>query len=169
MSQLNTVSPPFKIHTITRHVRLTWIHNTQTPFFQNAYAQGSLAENRFAFKLSEKPSASSLFLGGTDSRLFTGPIEFHPVLDIGAWLTTGAKVIVNGKTATSNASALIDSGTTIILGTPSVVKELFASIEGSKPFNGIPQFALYTYPCNATLPHVGFNWGGKTWEISADE
>ncbi|KAI0358653.1 acid protease [Trametes cingulata] len=135
----------------------------QNPFFNTAIQQGAVSEGVFAFKLAS--SGSELYLGGTDSKLYTGSIEFHDVdTSTGFWQITGAKAYVGSKAAVSNFETIIDSGTTIMYGPPSAVKTLYASVSGSKVYDS--ENGYYSYPCNSP-PTVAFSWGGKKWTISA--
>ena len=64
-----------------------------------------------------------------------------------------------------NIETIIDSGTTLIYGPPDQVKTLYANIPGSKEYDDEEGF--YTVPCKSVPNNVGFNWGGKSWTISA--
>ncbi|KAF8588106.1 acid protease [Ramaria rubella] len=135
-----------------------------TPFFTTAFNEGAVSQNVFAFKLAT--SGSSLFLGGTDSSLFTGSVEFHSVTkSTGFWQATGGKALVGSTTVASNIQTIIDSGTTLIYGPPAAVKALYAQIPGSKADNNDLEGA-FSFPCSSS-PSVSFNWGGKDWAISA--
>ncbi|KAJ7641909.1 acid protease [Roridomyces roridus] len=104
------------------------------PFFVTANNQGSTKANLFSFYLAS--SGSELYLGGTDSSKFTGSIEYHPIdTSAGYWTTTGASVSINGATASSNFDAIIDSGTTLVYGPPSVIKTFYSKISGSKVYD----------------------------------
>lgn len=116
----------------------------------------------FGLKLAK--SGSELYLGGTDTSQYTGSIEYHSVSGSGFWQASGANVLVNNKTAVSNFQTVIDSGTTIMYGPPSAVKTFYASVPGSKVYDSTNGY--YSYPCN-TPPSVAFNWGGKSWTVSA--
>ena len=117
----------------------------------------------FGFKLAL--SGSTLFLGGTDTSQYTGSIEYHNVAtSAGAWLATGAKSVVGGSNPNTNIGTIIDSGTALIYGPPNAVASFYAAIPGSFAVNR----GFYVYPCDS-LPPVGFSWGGKTWEISAEK
>jgi len=133
------------------------------PFFQNAFSEGAVPKNAFSFKLAS--SGSSLYLGGSDSKLYSGSIEYHPVADSGFWQAKGAKAIVNGKTVGTGFDTVIDSGTTIMYGPPAAVKKFYAGVSGSKLYDS--EQGIYTFPCNS-VPTVAFSWGGKSWSISSD-
>ncbi|KAI9059506.1 acid protease [Trametes sanguinea] len=134
------------------------------PFFVTAVKQNAVQEGVFAFKLGQ--SGSELYIGGTNSRLYTGSIEYHDVTtDKGYWQIGGASALLNGRTFASNLETIIDSGTTLMAAEPSVVDQFYSSIRGS---GYDEESGYYTFPCNS-VPVVSFNWGGKTWTISGDD
>ncbi|KAK7461034.1 hypothetical protein VKT23_008962 [Stygiomarasmius scandens] len=133
------------------------------PFFNTAINQGTVSSGEFGFYLSQ--SGSELYLGGANSNLYTGSIEFHSVdTSTGFWQITGASIKSGGSTIVSGFETIIDSGTTIMYGPPSQVKTFYSKI-GGKLFDSTNGF--YSFPCN-NVPSVAFNWGGKDWTISAD-
>jgi cathepsin D len=130
------------------------------PFFVTAHAQGQLASNVFGMYIATK--GSELYLGGTNSKHYSGSIEYHQLASrSGHWQLGGAKAIVGGTTATSGFQTIIDSGTTLIYGPPAAVSQLYSNIPGAaiSDSNG-----FYSFPCNA-VPSVSFNWGGQNWNI----
>ncbi|OSD07620.1 acid protease [Trametes coccinea BRFM310] len=134
------------------------------PFFVTAVKQNAVQEGVFAFKLGQ--SGSELYIGGTNSRLYEGSIEYHDVTtDKGYWQIGGASALHNGRTFASNLETIIDSGTTLMAAEPSVVDRFYGSIRGS---GYDEESGYYTFPCNS-VPEVSFNWGGKTWTISGDD
>ncbi|KAH9890110.1 acid protease [Cubamyces lactineus] len=134
------------------------------PFFVTAVKQNKVSEGVFAFKLAQ--SGSELYIGGTNSRLYSGSIEYHPVTtDKGYWQIGGASAQLNGRTVASGLETIIDSGTTLMAAEESVVEQFYGNIRGSGYDS---YYGYYTFPCNS-VPEVSFNWGGKTWEISADD
>ena len=77
--------------------------------------QGAVKEGSFAFKLASGKSGSELFVGGTNSALYTGDIEFHPVVsDAGYWVIGNGAATVDGKAASNQLVTIIDSGTTLV-------------------------------------------------------
>ncbi|KAI0706790.1 protease [Cerioporus squamosus] len=135
----------------------------QNPFFNSAKAQNSVKTGVFAFKLAK--TGSELYLGGTNSQLYTGSIEYHSVTGSGFWQIGSAKVLVGSKTVVSSIQTVIDSGTTLIYGPPSQVQTFYKSIPGSQVYDAKNGF--YSFPCNAVPSNVAFSWGGKSWTISA--
>ncbi|KAI0359193.1 acid protease [Trametes cingulata] len=135
----------------------------QSPYFNTAKAQGAVKNGVFGFKLAK--SGSELYLGGTNTKLYTGSIEYHPVTGSGFWQISGASLRLGSTTVLSGFQTIIDSGTTIIYGPPDDVATFYKSIPGSQLYDKANGF--YSFPCSAVPANVGFNWGGKTWTISA--
>lgn len=125
------------------------------PFWQALTTAGQFANPEISFWLtrfinSQDPSdeepGGTLTLGGTNSSLFTGSIEF---LDLAAttsadtatfWLLEMSTLTVNGKSvtiSTGNAAlSAIDTGTTLIGGPTDGVQNLYAAIPGSQALSG---------------------------------
>ncbi|EMD33591.1 hypothetical protein CERSUDRAFT_117693 [Gelatoporia subvermispora B] len=134
----------------------------QSPFFNTAFSQKKAANNVFAMKLAK--TASELYIGGTNSALYTGSIEYHPLSTSNRfWQIGNAKALVGSKVINSGFQTIIDSGTTIMYGPPAAVKAFYAAIPGSAVYSGSTGY--YTFPCNSP-PTVSFNWGGKNWVVS---
>lgn len=73
-------------------------------------------------------------------------------------------VIVNNRAVLSRISAIIDTGTTLIIGDASNVKRLYAQIPGAKDASRTVGSGYYTVPCNA-IPTVKLTFGGKSFSI----
>ncbi|EMD33571.1 hypothetical protein CERSUDRAFT_159720 [Gelatoporia subvermispora B] len=135
----------------------------QSPFFNTAFSQKSAANNVFAMKLAQ--SGSELYVGGTDNSLYTGSIEYHPLVTSNQfWQIGNAQLQVGNNVTNSGFQTVIDSGTTIMYGPPSAVQAFYASIPGSAVYDSSSGY--YSYPCNS-LPTVSFNWGGNNWVVSS--
>jgi cathepsin D len=143
-----------------------------TPFFQHAIQQNKVASGVFAFYLAE--SGSELHLGGTNPQHYSGPIEYHSVIDtevngtseIAFWQLGGAEVGVNGKSVPlSPFPTIVDSGTTFMYGPPDEVEKVYAQVPGSQALTGVLQ-GFYSFPCN-DVPKISFKWGsGKAWIVT---
>ncbi|KAJ3992532.1 acid protease [Lentinula boryana] len=131
-------------------------------FFETAVKQGVVSSPEFSFFLS--PNGSELYIGGTNSQLYTGDIEFHDVnTSPGYWkISDGSISVPSNASVVSGFDTIVDSGTTLIYGPTDAVKTLWASIPGASAYDAEPGF--YMYPCNQTLG-VSFSWGGKNWNI----
>ncbi|CAK5266694.1 unnamed protein product [Mycena citricolor] len=135
----------------------------QDPYFQTAINEGAVSANQFGFYLAS--SGSSLYIGGTDTRKYSGSIEFNGITSSsGFWQVTGASVNVGGSTVASNLETIVDSGTTIMYGPPALVREIFAQVPGAQLYDSANGY--YSYPCS-NPPQISFNYGGNDWTISA--
>ncbi|OJT10594.1 Aspartic protease [Trametes pubescens] len=136
----------------------------QNPFFNTAVSQDAVSKGSFGFKLAS--TGSELYIGGTNSKLYTGSIETHPVdTSTGFWQITGAKAYVGSTVANSGFETIIDSGTTIMYGPPSAIKTFYSKVSGSAVYDS--ENGYYSFPCKSA-PSVSFSWGGKKWAITAD-
>jgi Eukaryotic aspartyl protease len=79
----------------------------QNNLIETALQQGMLRENTFSLKLALM--GASLFIGGLDNSLYTGPIEYHhTVTSNWGWLIPGTQLRVGPTTVVSNFVAMID-------------------------------------------------------------
>ena len=136
-----------------------------TPFWQTLVANGQLSSSEMSFWLTRSTSSSSdvpggvFTLGGTNSSLYTGDIEFTnlAVTPPFYWLLSltgefpfflmmvfinegwiGVTVQGNNVPVTTGSSAFsaIDTGTTLIGGPSADVKAIYTAIPGSQPIQG---------------------------------
>ncbi|EEB91314.1 hypothetical protein MPER_10342, partial [Moniliophthora perniciosa FA553] len=129
-----------------------------------AIEQGAVANKSLGFYLATQNS--ELFLGGTNPNLYTGEIEYHQIdTSSGFWQIPGASVLVGSTEAVSDFATIIDSGTTIMYGPPSDVKELYSKVQGSRLIDQVNGF--YAFPCN-NIPKVAFSWGSTEWTITEE-
>lgn len=90
----------------------------------------------------------------------------------GHWSVPLDGIKVNGKqTIRPGHGAIIDSGTTIIIGPTEDVAAYYAQIPGSK---ALPQaddspFVMYTVPCEGKLPDVALTFGGVDYPIKQQD
>ncbi|KAG6336636.1 hypothetical protein ID866_2443 [Astraeus odoratus] len=159
------------------------ISSLQTPpFWQALYNADMLAEPLFGFYLERwitstttvtSAPGGTLTLGGTNSSLYTGDIEYIN-MPSGAtpsyWLQQVSTVTVQGNTIqipSSDGLAAIDTGTTLVGGPSSIVAEIWSNVPGSTPLSG--QYAgMYAFPCTTSLT-VSMSFGGTDWPISTDD
>ncbi|KAL1945326.1 hypothetical protein VTO73DRAFT_2177 [Trametes versicolor] len=165
-SPVTTISPSFGSEADDGLLGLAFpaISNLrQSPFFNTAKTQGAVKTGVFGMKLAK--TGSELYLGGTDTSLYTGSPEYHAVTGSGFWQISSGSIVIGNQTIVSNFQTIIDSGTTIIYGPPKMVAAFYKSINGSQVYDS--QNGFYSFPCKSIPSTVGFNWGGKTWTISA--
>ncbi|KAH9944776.1 aspartic peptidase domain-containing protein [Amylocystis lapponica] len=136
------------------------------PYFFNAVQQNAVSQGVFSFKLAG--SGSELYIGGTDSSLYTGDIEYHSLSsNEGYWQIGSGSAIVNGQTVASSLETIIDSGTTLMYGPSDGVSQFYSAISGSQEYDS--SNGLWSFPCDSS-PTVAFSWeNGQTWSISADD
>lgn len=117
----------------------------QDPFLYSAIEQHAVPHGVFASKLAT--SGSELFMGGTKLYLYSGSIEYHSVVSDLYWTIGGGSVRVGGHTISAGLKTIIDSGTTLLVAGPSVVRGFYANV----PESGFDETSGYhTFPCNAT-------------------
>ncbi|TFK43185.1 acid protease [Crucibulum laeve] len=134
------------------------------PFFQTAVAQGKPTASEFGVKLAA--TGSELFLGGVDTSLASGAFTQLPVTEVGFWQVNLDAVNANGRAAVSKLSAIVDTGTTLIVGDPTNVAKFYSAITGSKDASATVGDGFFTVPCNA-IPTVSLTFGGKAFTVSA--
>ncbi|KZT10921.1 acid protease [Laetiporus sulphureus 93-53] len=149
------------------------------PFWQALISNGQLSSPEFAFYLarflddtsaaSEEPGGT-FTLGGTNSSLYSGDIEYHDLADSSQetyWLLTISNMTVQGSSVDLGTSlnAAIDTGTTLIGGPQSAVENIYAEITGSTALEGDYE-GYYSFPCSTTV-NVTLSFGGKEWPINS--
>lgn len=124
-----------------------------TPFWQALANDGQLSSPEMAFWLTrfvDDPQAQNeepggeFTLGGTNSSLFKGDIEFQSLQTASGsptfWLLSVTGVTVQGQSVQiptgSSALAAIDTGTTLIGGPSQAVASIYSAIPGSQALNG---------------------------------
>ncbi|THH26750.1 hypothetical protein EUX98_g7437 [Antrodiella citrinella] len=128
------------------------------PFMQTLIAQKQTTKPVFAFQLT--PNAPELFLGGTNTNLYTGPITYVSVTTQGYWQVTMDSVLIGKTTAVTSTKAIIDTGTTLIIGDASKVQRFYSRIPKYQYIGN----GFYSIPCNA-IPTVSLTFGGKSFAI----
>ncbi|KAH9858906.1 aspartic peptidase domain-containing protein [Lenzites betulinus] len=149
------------------------------PFWEALVNNGEFSSPEFSFWLArhlddrnppDEQTGGVLTLGGTNSTLFTGDIEFLPLSNAAAptfWMLTMTGATVQGKSVTipSGDAALsaIDTGTTLIGGPTSAVNAIYNAIPGAIPVPSMQGF--WQFPCSTEV-QVAFAFGGKSWPVN---
>lgn len=150
------------------------------PFWEALASGNHLTTPEMSFWLTRfvnDPQAQALepggafTLGGTNSSLFTGDIDFVNIpsgVTPSFWLLPLQAVTVQGNNVdipTGNgALAAIDTGTTLVAGPSDAVANIYAQIPNSKNQTGQLQ-GFFSFPCDTTVT-VSLNFGSRTWAIS---
>jgi len=114
-------------------------------------------------------------LGGTNSSLFTGDIDFQTLVTSGSrqtfWLLNMSGATVQGQTVQipggSDALSAIDTGTTLIGGPSDGVQAIWKAVPNSAALSG-DMAGFFSYPCS-TKVQVSLAFGGKSWAIDSDD
>ncbi|KAF8881808.1 aspartic peptidase A1, partial [Infundibulicybe gibba] len=151
------------------------------PFWQALASGGRLAAPEMGFWLTRfigDPQATDnepggvFTLGGTDSSLYQGDIDFvdiptPPGSSNTLWQLRMTSVTVQGKPVpiTSGQSALsdIDTGAASIGGPTEDVRTIWNAVPGSQQVPGSPE--LWAFPCTTNIS-VSLSFGGKLWPIN---
>ncbi|KAH9019322.1 acid protease [Lactarius deliciosus] len=131
-----------------------------SPVFQSLVSQGQVSAPVFSFYLAE--SGSELYIGGTNQDLYTGSFTYMPVTTQGYWEGLFDDISVNGRTVIGREHAIIDTGTTQVIGDTRSVQAIYDQIPGSK-YAG---FGTWTVPCSFNTP-ISIGFSGKAFSISA--
>ncbi|KAJ7119369.1 aspartic peptidase domain-containing protein [Mycena crocata] len=145
-----------------------------TPFWQSIVTSGQATTPVVAFWLSrfigsgsKEQTGGSFTLGGTNSSLYSGEIEFLPLTGTANsfWSLDVSSITAQGKAVTLSATktAAVDTGTTVIAGPSADVKAIWAAIPGSA-LDTVSGF--YQFPC-ATSVTVTISFGGRSWPINS--
>ncbi|KAG6918903.1 hypothetical protein DXG01_010558 [Tephrocybe rancida] len=122
------------------------------PVFQSLVAQNETTAPQFSFRLAEMQP--ELLLGGVNTDHFNGTLTQVPVVQKGFWQVKLDAVNVAGDATFTGLSAIVDTGTTLVLGDVDSVRSLYAAIPGSADASN--------------TVGAGLTFGGKSFAISPD-
>ncbi|KAJ6482527.1 aspartic peptidase domain-containing protein [Mycena sanguinolenta] len=149
------------------------------PFWQALASNNKLTAPEMAFQLLRSTSQSdepggTFTLGGTNSSLFTGDIEFHDLVDSSTptfWQLSLSAVTAQGKTVTLNsdeAVSAIDTGTTAIGGPSDGVAAIWAAVPGASAVKEQGGEGFFQFPCTTDVS-IALSFGGQAWPISTQD
>lgn len=154
-----------------------------TPFWQSSGA------DQFAFYLKESststgtttpnsPNGPDSFLaqtsdggiftlGGTNTSLYQGDINYSPVIDEAYWLITLGGITIGSNTVnlSSMNKMAVDTGTTLIGAPDSVVEAIYSQIDGSSTLSSSSTY--YQFPCSTTV-NTTIHLGDQEYSLSGD-
>ncbi|KAL4245319.1 peptidase A1 family protein [Abortiporus biennis] len=131
------------------------------PFFQNVMDQGQSDSAMFAFKLSA--DASELYVGGVNNAHYKGDFAYASVTHEGYWEVNMDSVSVGGQQVAGQQSAIVDTGTTLLVGDSKTVANIYSNIPNAQASDTSGP-GMYTFPCNA-VPTISLTFGGKAFNI----
>lgn len=137
-------------------------------------AQNKVVSPMFSFRLNAP--GSELFLGGMNPKSFVpGTTEWYPVSSQSYWVIPGV-ANVNGKSSGLSFSAIIDTGTTVIVIPTTEAAKFWATVPNSGVYGSgyytylfvssllLPSELVLTISSNscASPPVISFSFGGST-------
>ncbi|KAF4010036.1 hypothetical protein G4228_000986 [Cervus hanglu yarkandensis] len=145
--------------------------NNVLPVFDNLMQQKLVEKNIFSFFLNRDPKAQpggELMLGGIDSKYYRGSLAYHNVTRKAYWqihmdqLDVGSSLTV----CKGGCEAIVDTGTSLIVGPVEEVRELQKAIGAVPLMQG-----EYMIPCEkvSSLPQVTVKLGGKDYTLSPED
>ncbi|CAG8640628.1 9262_t:CDS:2 [Paraglomus brasilianum] len=133
------------------------------PFFNSLVQQG-VVEPMFSLYFGRKDGAhGQLTLGGYDSSLFEGSLQFNTLIgnNTGFWLIALEDVSVNGTPLNfKNKIAILDTGVPYIKASNVDAKTVHSSIDGAVEYQGV-----HLVPCNTTAS-VSLQFAGINYNIT---
>ncbi|KAJ7801067.1 aspartic peptidase domain-containing protein [Mycena olivaceomarginata] len=155
---------------------------TDTPFWRILLENGQIPTYEMAFWLARIPDSKNsqldgkvggkLTLGGVDSQLFSGEIEFRNLtsgdsgLPPSYWSLQLAAITVQGETVTVGSIvppiAVFDVGFMRIGGPKADVAAIWKVVPGAALLNN--GNGVYQFPCNTNVT-ITVSFGGKKWAI----
>jgi len=154
------------------------------PVHEELYAQGLIDEPLFAFYLQkvdhpnlvqsagDQQHGGVLMLGGIDERYYAGPLTYVPVTRKAYWQFDLDSIQVGGSTLVTKATAIADTGTSLIAGPRAEIAKLIAQlgvIPPSSAAGGESSAAesQFTIACDQVdkLPPLTFVIGGRSFTL----
>ncbi|KAF4604248.1 hypothetical protein EYR40_001429 [Pleurotus pulmonarius] len=135
-----------------------------SPVFQSFVSQKKVSKPVFAFKLAKE--GSELTLGGLNTKLYKGDFTYALVTKQGYWMVEMDSMSAGNETAIKRSAAIIDTGTTLIIGEPSKVAEFYKAIPEAKEASTLGA-GLYTVPCKS-IPEISLTFAGKTFPVTKE-
>jgi len=135
-----------------------------TPVFKGAIDQGLLAAPVFAFYLGDMANGELTF-GGYDSTKFEGDtINYVDLTSATYWEITVDSISAGSYESSPNQAAIVDSGTSFIVGPTEEISKLAAAVGATANYMG-----EYTVDCDAvdTMPDVVVTINGIDYPIPA--
>jgi len=138
------------------------------PPIQNMISEKVIANGLFSFYLpSSTFKSGELDIGAIDKTHYTGELFYHPVSKKGYWQIDITDITMSGKSVTAVKTAIIDTGTSLLVGPKSEVRKITTSI-GAK-------CSIFTGECMVDcsalpkLPTIDIEFGGKTFSLTPQQ
>jgi len=111
---------------------------------------GDVDSQVFAFSLGKTDKqAGELDIGSIDQSKFSGQLQYTNVVRRGYWQVAMPSLTINGQAITTVNTAIVDSGTSVIIGPSSDIEKIAQQVGATLVAHG-----EYTVDCGAQLPDV---------------
>nr|XP_033808756.1 cathepsin E-B-like isoform X2 [Geotrypetes seraphini] len=140
------------------------------PVFDSLTSQNLVEEPMFSFHLKSGNSddGGELLIGGIDHSLYKGSIHWIPVIEKGYWKIKMDSVNIQGRNllCANGCQAIVDSGTSLIIGPIAQITKLHEAIEAT-PLNN----ETYILDCRrlSSIPSITFTIGSKDYTLTAKQ
>ncbi|KAJ3062589.1 hypothetical protein HK102_008717 [Quaeritorhiza haematococci] len=137
--------------------------------FDNMVSQSVVDQSVFSFYFSKGgANGSELSFGGYDESRFEGEIDWLPVVRKGYWEVSMEKVQIGDQTIvlpSSNATGIMDTGTSLIALPTAVAKKLNKAIGAFS----IPFLPTKFVRCGKKFPTLTFTFNGKEYSLEGKD
>jgi hypothetical protein len=118
-------------------------------------------------QVSDEQSGGTFTLGGRNTSLYQGDINWSDVVDESYWLITLGGITANGNTVDLSGlnKVAVDTGTTLIGAPDSIVQEIYSGLTGSERLSS----GYYTFPCSETNLSATLHFGNQEYTLSAND
>jgi len=116
---------------------------------------GDLDQQVFCFSLGKTDKQKGeLMIGGIDQTKFSGQLQYTDVTRRAYWQVAMPSMTIKGQKITSVNTAIVDSGTSVIIGPVADITKIAQSVGAT-----LVAHNEYTVDCDATLPDVEVTLG----------
>ena len=131
---MSTVSTTFTTAKFDGLLGMAWqtISEDDVPtVFQRLYEENLVSDFSFSFYLSQEAgqTGSQLILGGVDTSLFIGALQYHNLASESYWLINLDNIQAGSTTlALTSVKAILDTGTSVLVGDTPVINAINAVV-----------------------------------------
>jgi saccharopepsin len=143
--------------------------NNVKPPVQNMMDQGLLEKGVFSFYLpSESGEKGELDLGAIDTDRYTGELFYQNLSSETYWEINIDDIKLKGNSITSTKKAIIDTGTSLLVGPSDDVKAIAYKVGATSSFLAPNEFLLDCSKLDS-LPNIDISFGGKDFPLTPSQ
>ncbi|KAK9703579.1 aspartic proteinase precursor [Basidiobolus ranarum] len=137
------------------------------PAFYNMISQKLVNQSIFGVSLGSYPAGGEITFGGTDSRLYSGDLQWTPVVRKGYWEVELQSVTMgDSQIRLRSKSAAMDTGTSLIAMPIDEAREINRLLGG---VSASGTQGIYVVPCKANLPNISFKIGNQQYTLTPEQ